>query len=77
MDKWIEIRHINASECAADWEAFAFKALRSSSYALYAAGLCFGISRYSWKNGEVANGYCGHDLYSFLSYCSKSAKDII
>jgi hypothetical protein len=66
VNEWIEVCHVDAREGAAHWETFSLKTLRSGGDALDAANLGFGIGAHARQDGEIANCYRWHDIFSSL-----------
>jgi hypothetical protein len=62
VNKRIELLEIYAGKCTADWKTFALITLRRGCNALDLARSKFSASTNSWKYGDIADGYCRHEI---------------
>jgi hypothetical protein len=60
VDKWVEIREINAREGTSNREALTLKTLRSGCDALYSAGTSPKLNSDTRQDGDIINGYGRH-----------------
>ena len=60
MNKWIQIHHVDARECAADRKTFAFISLWRGGNALNSTRLRSRRAHHTRQDGDIGNGYGWH-----------------